>query len=47
MMDIKIKKILDDYSKDDVKLPLYKLHPKLKKKLLEGNLKRLIKTRRE
>lgn len=31
----------------DLKHPLYKLHPKLKKKLLEGNLKRLIKTRRE
>lgn len=31
----------------DLKHPLYKLHPKLKKKLLEGNLKRLIKDRKE
>ncbi len=31
----------------DLKHPLYKLHPKLKKKLLEGNLKRLIKERKE
>ena len=31
----------------DLKHPLYKLHPKLKKKLAEGNLKRLIKTRKE
>ena len=27
--------------------PLYKLHPKLKKKLVEGNLKRLTKARKE
>ena len=31
----------------DLKHPLYKLHPKLKKKLLEGNLKRLINDRKE
>lgn len=31
----------------DLKHPLYKLHPKLKKKLVEGNLKRLIKDRKE
>lgn len=31
----------------DLKYPLYKLHPKLKKKLLEGNLKRLIKDGKE
>ena len=31
----------------DLKYPLYKLHPKLKKKLLEGNLKRLINDGKE
>lgn len=31
----------------DLKFPLYELHPKLKKKLIEGNLKRLTKARKE
>lgn len=31
----------------DLKHPLYKLHPKLKKKLAEGNLKRLTKVRKD
>lgn len=31
----------------DLEFPLYELHPKLKKKLVEGNLKRLTKTRKK
>lgn len=31
----------------DLKFPLYELHPKLKKKLIEGNLKRLTKDGKE
>lgn len=31
----------------DLKFPLYETHPKLKKKLIEGNLKRLTKARKE
>ncbi len=31
----------------NLKFPLYELHPKLKKKLAEGNPKRLTKTRKE
>ena len=31
----------------NLKFPLYELHPKLKKKLAEGNLKRLTKTRKK
>lgn len=31
----------------DLKHPLYKLHPKLKKKLVEGKLKRLTKARKD
>ena len=31
----------------DLKHPLYKLHPKLKKKLVEGKLKRLTKVRKD
>ncbi|MEQ2422422.1 RusA family crossover junction endodeoxyribonuclease [Megasphaera sp. CLA-AA-H81] len=31
----------------DLEFPLYELHPKLKKKLAEGNLKRLTKTRKK